>query len=58
MKYFIIVAVIVLIGFFWVKRLAGFVYDSEKYTKKLEQRFSYDEALKSDDEKKDDEEKQ
>lgn len=58
MTYFIIVAVVVLVGFIWVKRLAGMVYDNEKYTRKLAQRFSYDKVLENEKEKEDNEEKQ
>ena len=46
MKEYILVIVVVLVGFFWVKRLAGLVYDNEKYTQALDRKFSYDEVLK------------
>lgn len=45
MKYYIIVAVILLIGYFWVRRLADLIYNNEKYTKGLDRKFNYDQVL-------------
>lgn len=56
MKEYLLVILVVLVGFFWVKRLAGFLYDNEKYTQALNRRFSYDEVLKEPEKKQEDKE--
>jgi hypothetical protein len=56
MKYYIIVAVIVLIGFFWVKRLSGLIYNNEQYTQALNRRYHYDDVLDEENKMDDDQE--
>lgn len=57
MRDAILVAVVVLAGYFWVKRLAGLFYDNKKYTQALEHRYSYDEVLQNSENKPIEEEK-
>lgn len=57
MKEYFLVILVVLVGSFWVKRLASLLYDNEKYTQALNRKFSYDEVLNEPEKKREDEEK-